>query len=59
MKYAKETAQKGIALAESGSIEGALEMFNKAIEISPDFPAGYNDRAQALRLLNRNDGKFC
>ena len=37
------------------SYESALKGMNQAIEILPQNPAGYNDRAQIERILRRDD----
>ena len=37
------------------SYESALKVMNQAIEILPQNPAGYNDRAQIERILRRDD----
>lgn len=57
-KEAGELEKKGVALAESGAIDEALEIFNSAIELSPNWSSAYNNRAQALRLLKRNEGNI-
>ena len=48
----------GVKLAESGDVQGAMEAFNKAIEIAPKRASGYNNRAQAYRLKGQIDGKI-
>lgn len=52
---AKEFEKQGIVLAESGTLDQALDMFEKAIASSPTWASAYNNRAQALRLLKRNE----
>ncbi|XP_004925180.1 tetratricopeptide repeat protein 36 isoform X2 [Bombyx mori] len=52
---AKELCAKGVKLAEGGQSEAALKLFNESIELAPDRAAGYNDRAQLYRLLERDD----
>ena len=47
-----------MALAESGKLTEALEVFNKAVMVSPLLPSVYNNRAQTYRLLNRNEGAY-
>ncbi|XP_013187907.1 tetratricopeptide repeat protein 36 [Amyelois transitella] len=46
---------EGVHLAEAGKLKEALEALNKGIEVAPDRAAGYNDRAQVLRLLQKDD----
>ncbi len=37
--------------AEKGNYEGALGFFNQAIALVPTRASGYNNRAQAYRLM--------
>lgn len=53
---AKELEKEGVLLAESGNLDGALELFDKAIAESPSWASAYNNKAQALRLLKRDEG---
>lgn len=53
---AKEFEKQGVIFAESGRMDQALEMFGKAVDCSPMWASAYNNRAQALRLLKRNEG---
>ncbi|KAL7981665.1 hypothetical protein Chor_005753 [Crotalus horridus] len=41
---------QGIAAAEEGDLELALEKFNQAIQLLPERASAFNNRAQALRL---------
>lgn len=52
----KKYEKQGICLAESGNLEKAIEMFDKAIACIPTLASAHNNRAQALRLLQRNEG---
>jgi len=45
-----------VKAAEAGDIMLALDYFNKAIEQESGRPSGYNNRAQAFRLLKNNSG---
>ncbi|KAL7072310.1 hypothetical protein ACQ4LE_008394 [Meloidogyne hapla] len=45
----------GVKLAEGGDLEEALRKFNKAIEICPQNPSVYNNRAQLYRLMGKLD----
>ena len=56
VKNAKEFEKQGVICAESGKMDEALKMFNNAIGSSPMWASAYNNRAQALRLLKRNEG---
>ena len=58
VKNAKEFEKQGVICAEAGKMNEALQMFNNAIGSSPMWASAYNNRAQALRLLKRNDGRF-
>ncbi|KAF7639281.1 TPR_REGION domain-containing protein [Meloidogyne graminicola] len=42
---------EGVKLAENNELEKALEKFNKAIELCPQNPSIYNNRAQLYRLM--------
>ena len=58
IQNAKEFEKQGVILAESGTLDQALDMFEKAIASSPTWASAYNNRAQALRLLKRNEGEL-
>lgn len=58
VKHAKEFEKQGVMFAESDRMDQALEMFSKAIDCSPMWASAYNNRAQALRLLKRNEGTY-
>ena len=58
VKEAKALEQQGVLYAESGELELALEMFNKAVSTSTSWASSYNNRAQALRLLRRDKGNL-
>ena len=45
----------GVVKAEEGQLQLALEFFNEAIKLMPNRASGYNNRAQALRLMGRNE----
>ena len=45
----------GVVKAEEGQLQLALEFFNEAIKLLPNRASGYNNRAQALRLMGRNE----
>ncbi|CAH2265155.1 tetratricopeptide repeat protein 36 homolog [Pararge aegeria] len=46
---------QGVQLAEAGKYEEALGLLNKGVDIAPERPSGYNDRAQLFRLMKRDD----
>lgn len=52
---AKEIEFKGIQAAENGQIEDAIKLFTEALNIAQR-AAGYNNRAQAFRLLEKDEG---
>ncbi|MCK5561480.1 MAG: tetratricopeptide repeat protein, partial [Thermoplasmata archaeon] len=43
---------KGFTLSELGRIEKALECYNRALEINPNYKAAQNNRQRCLKLLN-------
>uniref|UniRef100_T1HGJ9 Tetratricopeptide repeat protein 36 n=1 Tax=Rhodnius prolixus TaxID=13249 RepID=T1HGJ9_RHOPR len=51
---AKEIEFKGIQAAENGQIEDAIKLFTEALNIAQR-AAGYNNRAQAFRLLEKDE----
>jgi len=53
---AKSLELQGVKKAENGDFIGALDDFTKAIQLRPDRPSGYNNRAQALRLNGDTQG---
>jgi len=55
VKMAKECEKRGVKYAEAGDTEAALEMFHSAISASPSWASAYNNRAQAFRLLRRDE----
>ncbi|KAG8180919.1 hypothetical protein JTE90_020146 [Oedothorax gibbosus] len=46
----KELESNAVKLAEAGRVEEAITILNESIQISPERPSGYNNRAQAYRL---------
>lgn len=48
----------GVKHAEKQKIEEAIKCFTEAIEILPDYPSAYNNRAQAFRMKAMNMGKI-
>ncbi|CAG9786551.1 unnamed protein product [Diatraea saccharalis] len=56
-KQASALCSQGVRLAETGKQEEALVLLSQGIELAPGRPAAYNDRAQLLRLMQRDDGR--
>ncbi|XP_063166932.1 tetratricopeptide repeat protein 36 [Candoia aspera] len=50
LKQATHLEAQGIAAAEGGDLELALEKINQAIQLLPERASAFNNRAQALRL---------
>nr|XP_021188529.2 tetratricopeptide repeat protein 36 homolog [Helicoverpa armigera] len=46
---------EGVRLAEAGKLEQALEKMTRGVQAAPDRAAGYNDRAQLLRMMKNDD----
>lgn len=49
---------EGVRLAESGKLAEALETMTRGVEAAPERAAAYNDRAQLLRLMQKDDGWY-
>ncbi|KAL4705913.1 hypothetical protein ACJJTC_017495 [Scirpophaga incertulas] len=54
-QLSRSLCAQGVQLAESGRLMEALEVLDRGVEAAPDRAAAYNDRAQLLRLLGRDD----
>ena len=54
----KQLEKSGVEAAEQGNLEDAVKFFDMAIEVLPDRASGYNNRAQAKRMLHDVDGKY-
>jgi len=52
----KQYEKSGVEAAEQGNLEESLKFFNMAIQVLPDRASGYNNRAQARRMLHDVDG---
>ncbi|XP_022190584.2 tetratricopeptide repeat protein 36 homolog [Nilaparvata lugens] len=46
---------KGVQLAESGDLSGAVDAFSRAAQKAPHRPAAYNNRAQVYRIQGNID----
>ncbi|XP_050675943.1 tetratricopeptide repeat protein 36 [Leptidea sinapis] len=51
----KALCVQGVKLAEEGKLEDALELMSTAVLAAPERAGAYNDRAQLLRLMARDD----
>ncbi len=49
---------QGVELAEQNYLTEAIEYFTRAIELDPQQPSPYNNRAQAYQLQNNTMGKY-
>ncbi|XP_060643597.2 tetratricopeptide repeat protein 36 isoform X1 [Anolis sagrei] len=56
LKRATDLEVQGVAWAEAGDLEAALEAFREAILLLPERASAYNNRAQALRLKGNTEG---
>ncbi|XP_061683180.1 tetratricopeptide repeat protein 36 [Syngnathoides biaculeatus] len=56
LRQAKDLEARGVSAAEVGDLEGALELFSKAVQVLPHRASGYNNRAQTLRLQGNTEG---
>ncbi|XP_050334599.1 tetratricopeptide repeat protein 36 homolog [Bactrocera neohumeralis] len=55
VQQSKALEVRAIKLAEEGKLVEALQYFEQAIEVAPTRASVYNNRAQALRLVGRDD----
>ncbi|NOX87271.1 MAG: tetratricopeptide repeat protein [Chlorobi bacterium] len=46
---------KAVSQRELGNLQKSLELFDKAIQINPEDPAAYYEKARLLQALNRSD----
>jgi len=51
-----DIVKKAIICAEEKNFEESFRLFDKALTQAPESPSILNDRAQALRLVNRDEG---
>ena len=58
VKQAKQLEVEGVAQAEAGHTDRALELFSEAIHIAPEHSSSFNNRAQALRLQGDTQGIY-
>lgn len=57
VKESKQLELEGVKAAEAGDVDLALDLFSRAIGVSPQWASGYNNRAQALRLKGDEIGE--
>lgn len=50
----KNLELEGVELTEAGKLDEAIGKFDEAIEVSPQRPSPYNNRAQLYRLLEKD-----
>ncbi|PAV87694.1 hypothetical protein WR25_03733 [Diploscapter pachys] len=51
----KELEKQGVRTAEGGDVNAAIEIFTRAISTCDINPSAYNNRAQAYRLVEKNE----
>jgi len=51
-----DIVREAIICAEMKKYDESFELFDEALKQAPKSPSILNDRAQALRLANRNEG---
>jgi hypothetical protein len=51
LRKSKDLEAAGIKEAESGNLDEALRIFDQAVDVAPDRPASYNNRAQVTYLI--------
>lgn len=56
LEQVKNLELKGVKHAEANRMDDALVCFNQAIDLLPEYAAGYNNRAQARRMKGLNQG---
>lgn len=56
MQKSKLFEIEGIKLAEQEKYDEALQQFNESIKMAPHRPSAWNNRAQAYRLIEKDDG---
>ena len=56
-KESTSLCAEGVRLAEAGKLDEALEAMTRGVQAAPNRAAGYNDRAQLLRMMLKDGGK--
>ncbi|XP_077263966.1 tetratricopeptide repeat protein 36-like isoform X2 [Temnothorax americanus] len=54
-----DIVKKAIVCAEEKKFDESFQLFHEALKQAPKSPSILNDRAQALRLANRDEGENC
>ncbi|CAH1106200.1 unnamed protein product [Psylliodes chrysocephalus] len=57
-EHTKKLEIESVQLAENGNLTEALSIINKAIEIAPQRPSLYNNRAHIFQYLRKFDDAF-
>lgn len=58
VQQSKALEVHAIKLAEEGKLAEALQVFEQALSVAPTRASVYNNRAQALRLVGRDEGEL-
>ncbi|XP_061538071.1 tetratricopeptide repeat protein 36 [Phycodurus eques] len=56
LRLVKDLETRAVSAAEVGDLQGALELFSRAVRVLPHRASAYNNRAQALRLQGNTEG---
>ncbi|XP_049582025.1 tetratricopeptide repeat protein 36 [Syngnathus scovelli] len=56
LRQVKDLESRGVSAAEVGDLQGALDLFGRAIRVLPRRASAYNNRAQTLRLQGDTAG---
>ncbi|XP_063363811.1 tetratricopeptide repeat protein 36 [Cydia amplana] len=54
-KQSVQLCAQGVRLANEGKLDEALEVLSKGVKLAPERASAYNDRAQLLRLMKKDD----
>lgn len=54
--HVSEIVKKAIICAEAKNFDESFRLFDEALKQAPESPSILNDKAQALRLANRDEG---
>lgn len=57
LKQSKQVELKAVKLAEEQKLEEALEKFSESLKLTPKRASIFNNRAQALRLAGKDEGR--
>ncbi|CAJ0557947.1 unnamed protein product, partial [Mesorhabditis spiculigera] len=56
IEESRELERQAIKMAETGRIDDAMKLFDRAVEVCRINPSAYNNRAQARRMNNDTEG---